>query len=85
MGSAFRTPGIEVAVHSNEHGCGNPCPPPSTCSCCAPFWEDLRASRQFDAKGAFTFNGGTSHHCPTVSAENCAFEFPSYRHRGLNR
>jgi hypothetical protein len=84
MGSTFKTPGIDVAIHTAESGCGNPCHPAHACSSCEPFWQKMKASGQINTDAPTTFVGSATKPKVNLGMRKTGLDQPVYRIRQLS-
>ena len=84
MAYALKPSSIEVAIHANDIGCGNPCHPGHTCSACDPFWKTMQATGRFQAYIPPTFAAGALQHKPLCRAKKFDFADLMFRKKGSN-
>ena len=84
MASALKSSGIEVSIHANDTGCGNPCHPGHTCSSCEPFWKTMQATGRFQAYIPPTFAASTPQKRPLFSGKKLDFADLMFRKKGSN-
>jgi hypothetical protein len=82
MAFGLRATGIDVAVHSADAGCGDPCHPGHVCNSCAPFWQRMQATGRFNAYVPPTFAGGDPPRQPNPGAGHLEFAHLHFRTRG---
>ena len=84
MASALKPSGIEVAIHANDTGCGNPCHPGHACSSCEPFWKTMHATGRFEAYIPPTFAAGAPQHKPLFGGKQFDLADLMLRKKGSN-